>query len=57
VPLRLRTANAELSFISTLTSFGSAVDVTLAEPSIESFFPADRVTADAMRAYEPRKSA
>ncbi len=51
VPLRLRTPNTELSFISTLTTFGSAVDVTLAELSIESFFPADRVTADAMHAY------
>lgn len=53
VPLRLRTGDTELSFISTLTTFGSAVDVTLAELSIESFFPADRTTADAMRAYDP----
>jgi hypothetical protein len=53
VPLRLRTADTELSFISTLTTFGSAVDVTLAELSIESFFSADQKTADAMRAYVP----
>jgi hypothetical protein len=31
VPLRPRTADTELSFISTLTTFGSAVDVTLSE--------------------------
>ena len=53
VPLRLRTADTELSFISTLTTFGSAADVTLAELSIESFFPADQQTANAMRAYVP----
>jgi MmyB-like transcription regulator ligand binding domain len=50
VPLRLRTEATELSFISTRTSFGTALDVTVAELSIESFFPADARTADAMRA-------
>ena len=45
VPLRLRVGEAELSFISTLTTFGTAIDVTVAELSIESFFPADRETA------------
>lgn len=51
VPLQLRAGDAELSFISTLTTFGTAIDVTVSELSIESFFPADRATADAMRAY------
>ncbi len=50
VPLRLRAGDAELVFISTLTTFGTATDVTVAELSIESFFPADRATADALRA-------
>src|SRR5262249_11174190 len=50
VPLRLRDGETELSFISTRTSFCTAVDVTLAELSIESFFPADVRTGDAMRA-------
>jgi hypothetical protein len=45
VPLRLRHGERELSFLSTQTSFGTAVDVTVAELSIESFFPADRETA------------
>jgi transcriptional regulator with XRE-family HTH domain len=49
VPLRVRAGGAELSFISTRTSFGNALDVTLAELSIESFFPTDERTADAMR--------
>jgi transcriptional regulator with XRE-family HTH domain len=50
VPLRARDGDLELSFISTRTSFGTALDVTIAELSIESFFPADARTADAMRA-------
>ena len=49
VPLRLRHGNDELSFISTKTVFGTAVDVTVAELSIESFFPADPHTAQVMR--------
>lgn len=50
VPLILRTEQGELSFISTITVFGTPVDVTLSELAIESFFPADRRTADALRA-------
>lgn len=48
VPLRLRTVDesAELRFISTVTTFGTAVDVTLAELAIETFFPADAETAN-----------
>jgi hypothetical protein len=49
VPLRLRHADVELAFISTKTTFGTAVDVTLAELSIESFFPGDAQTAEVMR--------
>jgi transcriptional regulator with XRE-family HTH domain len=49
VPLRVRHGALELGFLSTKTTFGTAVDVTVAELSIESFFPADRETADAMR--------
>jgi transcriptional regulator with XRE-family HTH domain len=50
VPLLLRLGDDELAFISTKTVFGTAVDVTVAELSIESFFPADPHTADVMRA-------
>jgi hypothetical protein len=49
VPLQLKLEDSELAFISTKTTFGTAVDVTVAELSIESFFPADKATADAMR--------
>ena len=44
----------ELRFFSTVATFGTAVDVTVAELAIESFFPADDITAAACRAYAPR---
>ena len=50
VPLRIRHDGGELAFISTVTTFGTAVDVTVSELSIESFFPADAATAAAVRA-------
>ena len=49
-PLRLRHPDGDLAFFSTITTFGTAVDVTVAELSIEAFFPADEATSRAMRA-------
>ncbi len=46
IPLRLMTSEGELSFISTVTIFGTPIDVTLSELAIESFFPADEKTAE-----------
>lgn len=49
VPLELRTARDEsLRFISTVTTFGTALDLTAAELSIEAFLPADEATAAAL---------
>jgi transcriptional regulator with XRE-family HTH domain len=45
LPLRLRNGDEELAFICTETTFGSAVDVTLAELTLEAFYPADETTA------------
>jgi hypothetical protein len=45
VPLRLRCDEGELRLITTLTSFATAVDVTLAELHLEAFLPADNATA------------
>jgi hypothetical protein len=46
IPLRLRGPDdTELSFFSTIARFGTALDVTVAELAIESFFPADEKTA------------
>lgn len=50
MPLRLRTPTGVLSFISTTTVFGSPVDITLQELALETFFPADESTAEALRA-------
>ncbi|HEY8564938.1 MAG TPA: helix-turn-helix transcriptional regulator [Beijerinckiaceae bacterium] len=49
VPLVLRTPAGTLSFLSTTTVFGTPVDVTLSELAIESFFPTDAETAEALR--------
>jgi transcriptional regulator with XRE-family HTH domain len=51
VPLRIRTDDAgELAFMSTVTTFGTPLDITVSELSIEAFFPADAHTADVLRA-------
>jgi transcriptional regulator with XRE-family HTH domain len=51
VPLVLdRIDGTRLSFFSTLATFGTALDITLAELAIESFFPADDATEAALRA-------
>ena len=52
-PLRLNTEHGELAFISTVTTFGTAIEITVAELSIESFFPADARTATVMRELYP----
>ena len=49
VPLRLRHGDAVLSFITTITVFGTPLDVTVSEIAIESFFPADAATAEILR--------
>jgi transcriptional regulator with XRE-family HTH domain len=50
VPLRFRHGDRELAFISTVATFGTPLDVTVAELVIESFFPADAETAAVLRA-------
>ncbi len=49
VPLRLRTHEGILSMFSTVTVFGTPVEVTLSELSIEAFYPADEETARLLR--------
>jgi transcriptional regulator with XRE-family HTH domain len=49
VPLRIEADHGQqLAFFSTIATFGTAVDITLAELSIEAFFPADEATAQAL---------
>jgi transcriptional regulator with XRE-family HTH domain len=45
VPLRLRWGEDELRLLSTLTHFGTAVNVTVAELRLEAFLPADAATS------------
>ena len=45
VPLILDTVAGRISFVSTVTIFGTPVDITLSELAIEAFFPADAESA------------
>ncbi len=57
VPLVLETPVGQLSFISTMTVFGTPVEITLSELALETFFPADAATAQALRlAAEAREA-
>ena len=49
VPFQMTYAGDILSFYSTTTVFGTPVDVTLSELTLETFFPADERTATAVR--------
>jgi transcriptional regulator with XRE-family HTH domain len=51
VQLRLadRSGDGELAFFSTITTFGTAADITVSELSVEAFFPADAETAERLR--------
>ena len=50
IPLKLRSEGGEvLSFFSTTMVFGTPVDITLSELALETFFPADDLTARRMR--------
>jgi hypothetical protein len=55
VPLVLRHDGRELMFFSTVATFGTAVDVTVAELSIEAFFPADAATATYLHESLPKR--
>ncbi len=50
VSMQIRFSDKILSFISTVTVFGTPLDVTLSELAIESFFPADDETAGILHA-------
>ena len=49
MPFCFESVHGMLSLISTTTIFGTPVDVTLQELAVESFFPADDFTANALR--------
>ena len=57
VPLHLRTDDGDLRLITTLTSFATATDVTIAELHLEAFLPADEQTARILRLRAARHRA
>ncbi len=58
VPLRLRSMEGELNLITTVTTFATAVDITLAELKLEAFLPTDEITSSILSRTarkDPRK--
>ncbi len=55
LPLKMRTEAGVLSFFSTSTVFGSAVEVTLSELVLEALYPADEMTAEVLRKMAPAR--
>jgi transcriptional regulator with XRE-family HTH domain len=49
IPFKMRYEGEVLSFFSTTMVFGTPVDITLSELALETFFPADEMTAMRMR--------
>jgi transcriptional regulator with XRE-family HTH domain len=53
VPFELETPGGQrLSMFTTLTTFGTPLDVTLAELAVELFYPADAASADLLRSAQ-----
>lgn len=57
VPMRLRHPEGELALFSTVATFGTPADVTVAEVTLETFFPLDRATADRLRVMADARAA
>jgi hypothetical protein len=51
VPVRFAREGRRFSYFSTVTTFGTPVDVTAQEIRIECFFPIDTATRDAAKAF------
>jgi hypothetical protein len=49
VPLRVRHETGELAFFTTVSTFGTPLDVTLSELAIEAFYPVNAETAAVLR--------
>ncbi|WP_030341017.1 helix-turn-helix domain-containing protein [Streptomyces californicus] len=53
LPMRLEHGGRVLSFVSSIATFNTPMDVTVAELAIETFLPADRETAAYLHAHLP----
>jgi transcriptional regulator with XRE-family HTH domain len=49
LPFQLQTEHGIMTLISTVTVFGTPIDVTVAELALECFYPADAATADILQ--------
>jgi hypothetical protein len=54
VPFRVDLGGTELSMFTTLTVFGTPLDVTLAEMAVELFYPADDASEALLRSLGSR---
>ena len=50
LPFELLTGRGLLAFFSTITVFGTPVDITLSELAMECFYPADAAAAEILQA-------
>ncbi|MGW8727658.1 helix-turn-helix domain-containing protein [Streptomyces sp. NPDC055808] len=53
LPLRIEHAGTVLSFVSTIATFNTPMDVTVSELAIETFLPADPETAKHLQSFMP----
>ncbi|MGW2178328.1 helix-turn-helix domain-containing protein [Streptomyces sp. NPDC001732] len=53
LPMLIEHDGHVLSFVSSIATFNTPMDVTVAELAIETFLPADRATADRLRSLTP----
>ncbi|MEU3438289.1 transcriptional regulator, partial [Streptomyces sp. NPDC006863] len=53
LPMLLEHGGRVLSFVSSIATFNTPMDVTVAELAIETFLPADRETAAYLHAHVP----
>jgi transcriptional regulator with XRE-family HTH domain len=49
IPFKVRFGGEVMSFMSATMIFGTPIDITLSELALETFFPADEITAERMR--------
>jgi transcriptional regulator with XRE-family HTH domain len=52
IPLHLRSSVGDVRFVATISTFVTALDVTVSELRLEAFLPADRQTADLLLARQ-----
>jgi hypothetical protein len=56
-PIRIATRFGSVSFLNTLTVFGTPSDVTLAELALEMLFPADDETVEIVKSMELERAS